>query len=649
MAGMIWALDFGDWSLKVTRGSVDRKTGAITVDLFDEIVYGELPCGYEAGPTEKHREGVIAFRSRYEIATGDSLCVSVPGNEVFSRFINLPPVLDSIDQIIRYEARQQIPFDIDDVVWDYQPVKDPAQIEEGEEIEVGLFALKQERVAELMDLLDPWRRNLKVVQNAPLAVYNFLEYEGRVDEPTVVVDVGSATTDVLVLNPPRFWIRTLLVAGGDLTNALMEQFGVGPEEAEKIKRRAGRSAHREQILRVVQPVFQDLTNEIQRSLGYYKSLVREIKFEKVVLLGTTMRMAGLDQMLAQGLQYNVEAVKDLKRIQLSGSVDRDKFMAALPGSCAALGLLVQGAAQERVHINMVPEEVAAAGAVAAKKPWILAAAVGVLLMAILFVVGERLYAQDLAQMGSRVEQQSSILNEVSRLESAYSSAASQVASAEQSLTRLTEAAVPPGIYNRLLSLLSSSLPEDVFLTSLSFQWVEPDQISVLETTGSLGRSTRGFRPGPGMPAMMDDPLMMDAMADPMGPPPGLMGGPQAAGRRPTGEDTQMPASSMNSKLVMQFQGESARLRDAPQYIREQVIGALQRAGVVVNGEQVTFSEVKMVGDPVEVWRSAIDGSLVNVSDRTATTDEVMPFVAFNGYAVVSIGEESGGAGAPPSP
>lgn len=65
MAKMIWGLDFGDWALKVVRGSYDRKQDTITIDLFDEIVYGELPCGYDASPLDKHREGIVAFRQKH--------------------------------------------------------------------------------------------------------------------------------------------------------------------------------------------------------------------------------------------------------------------------------------------------------------------------------------------------------------------------------------------------------------------------------------------------------------------------------------------------------------------------------------------------------------------------------------------------------
>ncbi len=68
MAKAIWGIDFGNWSLKVVRALYDKKSDTLTVNLYDEFVYGELPCGFEASPLEKHREGIIAFQKKYEIA-----------------------------------------------------------------------------------------------------------------------------------------------------------------------------------------------------------------------------------------------------------------------------------------------------------------------------------------------------------------------------------------------------------------------------------------------------------------------------------------------------------------------------------------------------------------------------------------------------
>ena len=49
------------------------------------------------------------------------MAISVSGQSGLARFIKLPPVeAEKIPDIVRYEARQQIPFDLNDVIWDYQ-------------------------------------------------------------------------------------------------------------------------------------------------------------------------------------------------------------------------------------------------------------------------------------------------------------------------------------------------------------------------------------------------------------------------------------------------------------------------------------------------------------------------------------------------
>jgi type IV pilus assembly protein PilM len=644
---MIWGLDFGDWALKVVRGSYDRKQDTITIDLFDEIVYGELPCGYDASPLDKHREGIVAFRQKHQISPSDVLCVAVSGSEVFSRFINLPPVPESVSEIIRYEARQQIPFDIDDVVWDYQPVKEHYEV--GEEIEVGLFALKKERVAELLDLLEPWRENLRVIQDAPLAVYNLLEYEGLVEQAGIVVDIGGATTDVLVLNPPRYWVRTLLVAGDDLTNALVEQFGVGSQDAEVIKRQAGRSAHREQILRVLQPVFDDLVNEIQRSLGYYKSLARDVKFERVLALGSALKMTGLTPMLAGGLQYQVDVIRELHRIKLAEGADGEKFQAALPGLCGALGLVVQGAGRARVRINMVPEQVALAGVVSAKKPWVLAAAVGLLLAVGVLSLGQGLQAQGAAPDAQNLPWD--VLQRAEKLQQRYGTAAADVQKVEKELKVLAEPGVPQDVYLELLALYSEKAAEGVYTTRLRFEWMEPADIrqdmALMAPTG-MARAARGPNMS-GISALVEEAeaagrsraaaMALGAARGPMSGGAGRGSGGRATGGRSRAGATVVsgtraagkagPDHSDKSRLVVRFACESSVA--TREYIETQVFGALRSA--VLADNKPAFTEVRMLGDVRDVYRDPVSGQAVASAAAGARR-----YVAFEGCAVVNLGQ-----------
>jgi type IV pilus assembly protein PilM len=689
MAKVIWGLDLGDWALKVARATYDKKADSITVDVMDTIAYGDLPCGHDASPIEKHREGIVAFRSRYEIGPRDDLCVCVSGGEVFSRFINLPPVLERMDEIIGYEARQQIPFDIDDVVWDWQAVKEEDQIEVGEEVEVGLFALKKERVAELMSLLEPWQDNLRIVQNAPLAVYNLLQYEGLADEPSVVLDVGSATTDVLVLNPPRYWVRTLLVAGGDLTNALTEQFGIGRGEAETVKRRVARSTHKEQVLRILQPVFEDLANEVQRSLGYYKSLSREVKFDRILALGGTMELAGLSEMLASSLQYEVKTVRELSRLRFAGSLDPEKTRAALSSFCAALGLLVQGAGEARIRINMVPEELAMASAVGAKKPWLLAAAVALLVVAVVLSLGERVYAQDVKLIAENTN--FGKLDEADKLGAEYASKSGAARAVETELRSLVKADIPRDLYLDLLPDFAEELPDGVYLVDLRFEWIEPTTLAQgLQTIADWGavapkrtlvatRQTAAARvAAPAVSAANEDAdlAQREAMAaqerqmvaqiiqqqqeearqariESMGqgeprrrtPEGETAGGPRpaaqartiTAGRSFTGPVS--PLATDKSRLVVRFVCESKTTNK--DFIDQQVIEKLRKAQFA-GQVKLAFTEVKRLGDLIDIYRDT--KTLERVADPGPGVER---FAGFEGYAVVNVGPagEAGQAGA----
>jgi type IV pilus assembly protein PilM len=615
MAKVIWGIDFGNWSLKVVRASYDKKSDTLTVDLYDEFIYGELPCGYEASPLDKHREGIIAFQKKYSIGSGEDLCVAVTGSEVFSRFINLPPVAESLDQIIRYEARQQIPFDINDVVWDYQRVKQEQEAP-GEEIEVGLFALKRERVVELLDLLAPWRTNLRIIQNAPLAVYNFLEYEKRVGEACIVLDVGGATADVLVLNPPRYWVRTLLVAGNDLTNALVQKMGVSVQEAELIKSRTGRSAHREQILHTLQPVFDEITNEVQRSLGYYKSLVRDVKFERILALGNAMRLEGMQQVLGGGLQYKVEPLRELRRIQVAGSVDKEKLHEALPGACAALGLLVQGAGQGRITINMVPEDIATTAEISRKKPWILAAAAGVLAIAGLLIAAEVLYAQDLHR--AKAEGRWGVVDEAQTVQKQYADALAAANALKAQIQAVAKPGVDRGTFLDLLGVLSDSLPDDVYLVTLDFDWMSPG--SLPSAASAAAPATGGF------PTGMAAGAGMAAMAGP----PGLGG--MGGALFPT---SATPRADASSQLVMSFNAETSHSRNGPDYVNT-VIDSLGKA--TYPGTQTpAFSKVVLTVKPRDVWRKAATGEAVEAPSGGAIegNEEILHFLSFAGAAVVS--------------
>ena len=97
-----------------------KRPDRIVVESFDYIEYPKILSQPEADPEELVREALEQFLSRNDL-TGDRVAISVAGQSGLARFIKLPPVESKkIPDIVKYEARQQIPFALEDVVWDYQ-------------------------------------------------------------------------------------------------------------------------------------------------------------------------------------------------------------------------------------------------------------------------------------------------------------------------------------------------------------------------------------------------------------------------------------------------------------------------------------------------------------------------------------------------
>ena len=109
----------------------------------------------DADPDQLTREALETFLSRNSIK-GDLVAMSIAGQSGLARFVKLPPVEEKkIADIVRFEAKQQIPFPLDEVVWDFQKIG-AGIVTDGfaMDTEVGLFAMKREAVTKAMQQRD---------------------------------------------------------------------------------------------------------------------------------------------------------------------------------------------------------------------------------------------------------------------------------------------------------------------------------------------------------------------------------------------------------------------------------------------------------------------------------------------------------------
>src|SRR5436305_6927496 len=141
----VWGIDVGQSALKALRMEVID--GTLTATAFDYIEHPKILSQPDADPDQLTREALETFLSRNTLK-GDTVVISVPGQSGLARFVKLPPVEEKkIPDIVRFEAKQQIPFPLEEVVWDYQKLG-AGETAEGFtlETEIGLFAMKRDMV-----------------------------------------------------------------------------------------------------------------------------------------------------------------------------------------------------------------------------------------------------------------------------------------------------------------------------------------------------------------------------------------------------------------------------------------------------------------------------------------------------------------------
>ena len=371
----VWGIDVGQCALKALK--LQWRDGKLRALGFDVIEHAKILSQPDADEQALIRSALAKFLSRNSIK-GSTVVISVPGQASFTRFIKLPPVeMKKIPEIVRYEARQQIPFNLEDVVWDYQTISPPSA--GPREVEVGIFAMKRDIVADYVSDFLAMKIEPDIVQMSPVALYNFLRYDRKdLKGATILIDVGAENTNLVIADGDRVWIRNIPLGGNNFTAALAKEFKLPFSKAENLKRHAAESKHARQVFQAMRPVFGDLLTEIQRSIGYYTSLHRDSRIESVVAMGNAFRLAGLTKFISQNLGVEVLKAESFPSLGDAEALGAPLFRENVLSFGVVFGLAIQGCGLATIGTSLMPPEILSAKVMRRKRPFFVAAGVAVL-------------------------------------------------------------------------------------------------------------------------------------------------------------------------------------------------------------------------------------------------------------------------------
>lgn len=388
----VWGIDVGQCALKALRCRLEG--GEVVADGFDYIEYPKLLSQPEANPAELVRESLELFLSRNNLK-GDKVCISVGGQLGLAKYFKPPPVdAKKLPDIVKYEARQQIPFNLNDVIWDYQRMGGGAEVDGIMlESEIGLFAMKREQVFKSIAPFDAAGIPLDVIQLAPLSIYSAVVYDQLQEKlpppedfdpenpppSTLVISLGTDATDLLVTNGYRLWQRNIPLGGSTFTKQLTKELKLTFAKAEHLKRNAHTAEDPRAIFQAMRPVFNDIVSEIQRSINFFHSLDRKAKITKMVILGNAAKLPGLKQYLQKHLAYEMIDFAKFDRLKGDDVVGASAFTDNMMSFATTYGLCLQGLGQGTMKTNLIPREILTDRMIRAKRPWAVAA-LGALLL-----------------------------------------------------------------------------------------------------------------------------------------------------------------------------------------------------------------------------------------------------------------------------
>ncbi|MBC8551710.1 MAG: pilus assembly protein PilM [Candidatus Brocadiales bacterium] len=424
-----WGLEIGDSGIKAVKAS--SRDGKLFVEAIDRIDYSSQGEETTLKKPELIKEAVGVFKERNLISKSDKIIVSLSGKMILSRFFTLPPIKKNrIGDALKFELRKQVPFEPDEIVWDYQQFDDVGMANKG--VKIGLFATKKENIYDLLPSLAPIRVNLDAIQITPIAIYNLVHLSSDSNEDVIVINVEQGNTDFIVVGRSKYWNRSIPISEINMT----------------------------------------LIREIQRSMGYYVSVSKGTKPEILYLMGDAFEDDSKIKFVDENLESKVQFLDLLDNIRMVKDFDHPALTKKnIYGFETALGLALQGLDLGEIKINLLPQDYVKERQVSKRKIFAYVIAIGIFLSLFTQCIKDYLLWKPLS---NSVETVTRTLNETTRLERAFKSIEKKVKADEENLHLWESMGGHGRFWIEAINKIISTVPENVYLLSIESLWGIPE-------------------------------------------------------------------------------------------------------------------------------------------------------------------------------
>ena len=472
MAGpkRIVSLNLGSQTIGLAEFLVQSNGGLVLngFRLRDVISDGASESVRNAQLTQVIGEALAEMRIKTK-----SVNYAIAAHSVFARFVKLPAVdEEKIEQIISFEAQQNVPFPIDEVVWDYQLVGGGAE----ELIQVVIVAIKADLIEEINTAVESAGLKTNIVGVASMALYNAFRYNySDLTGCSLLIDIGARTTNLLFIEPGKIFSRSVAIGGSSSTAAVAKEFREPQGAAESRKKRDGfvglGGTYAEpadpdiaRVSKIMRSTMTRLHAEIMRSINHYRSQQGGTQPQRVFLCGGSASSPYMREFFGEKLQLPVEFFHPLRNVAVTAAVNASEVAASGHMLGELVGLALRSTANCPMELTLRPASVVARQQRERRRPFFMLAAA----CFILGIAGWGMYYLRAAQIerhaSERLEEKIELMK---RVDTQMAQVRKTTAALDKDSAPLLAAIADRDFWPRIVEDLNARLPrEDIWITEL---------------------------------------------------------------------------------------------------------------------------------------------------------------------------------------
>ncbi len=475
IAPRLISLNLGSQTVGLAEFRVQAHGGLILLDYrLRETPLDPATGQRREAHTALHETAVVLREMMHELRIKKGAVNSaLPAQSVFARFVKLPSLEhEKLEKVIAFEAQQNVPFPIDDVVWDYQVVGGGLN----EQIQVILVAIKHDLLDEVNGAVEETGLHTATIDMAPMALYNAFRYSyPNVNDCSLLVDIGARTTNVLFIEPRRIFSRSLPIGGSAITGAIAREFGESFEAAETRKKRDGfvglGGAYAEpsdhdiaRVSKLARSTMTRLHAELMRSISHYRAQQGGSRPDRIFLCGGTAGMPYMREFFHEKFQLPIEFFNPLRNVAVSEAASASGVAQSAHLLGELVGLALRSVTACPMELSLLPASVVRRQDLERRRPFFIAAAACV----VLAMLGWSFYytraAQVMRETAAAIQQKNASMRVA---EAQLDKLKKQVTSLDSIGTPLISAVTDRDFWPQILDDLNARLPEtDIWITEL---------------------------------------------------------------------------------------------------------------------------------------------------------------------------------------